>query len=658
MLIAAKPSVPQPPLLRTTVNAFTRSRAIHRLLRSLFTLMFLCGTAAIAQQSVPWLTRTGSNDRSGWNPHETQLTQQSVITKGISLVTVVPLCCDARGMEAQPLILPKVNTSKGVRDVMILPSMSDLVRGVDAHTGEDLWDIPLARSIDGSTAIDMHNINEHWGCLSTGVIDPDTARDYQVCWTSPDNTGNPATARYFMYVLNVADGSQPVKPVLIDGLNFNDDMRKARSSAVLIQPNGVKTILQCTGSVKETAKGSSGYCFAFDVASNKITAMMPTTKGNGAGIWMAGAGLACDTKQDCYAMTGNGGFDGVSQWGESFMKLRYTPATPPGQATLKVVDHWTPWTDEARAGAANAPANNIAGMSMMTEEVKPVGGGGMSIAMDHATLVAKKNDQGQPVLLVFPELSPMGRTDQDLGSGGVVFIDPLKIVCGGGKDGLLYCMHADKMGGTLPADLANAHANCAKLVGGRPVWASMSPGDIDPCPNDPRGLNFLPFGDSAHIHATPVAMFDPLLNSWILFIWGENQQLHKWAVTANSAPTYVTESHEFASPDARGASPGGMPGGFCTGSSNGNDPNTYLLVCSVPRGDANANKVQGHIVVFDPVHLAADGFLKKLWDSDDWGWSGNNLDSKYRLFNKFMPPMIDGGEIILPNYSGGVLIMR
>ncbi|HXQ33496.1 MAG TPA: hypothetical protein VN843_05695, partial [Anaerolineales bacterium] len=59
----------------------------------------------------------------------------------------------------------------------------------------------------GSQSIDNHQINQFWDCLSTGVIDPNTQRLYQVCWVSPDKTGSPQTARYFMFVLNVADGS-------------------------------------------------------------------------------------------------------------------------------------------------------------------------------------------------------------------------------------------------------------------------------------------------------------------------------------------------------------------------------------------------------------------------------------------------------------------
>jgi hypothetical protein len=621
-------------------------------------VFFIPVLASQAQQMQPWLTRSADPARSGWNDHETQLTQDSVRTKGVSLRTVVPVIGDGRGMEAQPLILPNVTTSRGVRDVMVLPSMADVVRGVDAHDGSSIWQVSLGTPIQGSRAIDFHNINDKWGCLSTGVIDPDTARQYQVCWVSPDGSGNPDTARYFMFVLNVADGSQVVPPVLIDGLDFNAEKRKARSSAVLIHPNGVKTVLECTGSVNEATNGPSGYCFAFDAATNRVTAMMATSRDSGAGIWMAGSGLTCDANQDCYAMTGNGAFDGVSQWGETFLKIRYVPPSGSAAASLKVVDHWTPWTDAARSGVANsAPQAQLAGMSMESEEIKPVGAG-MSMSLANARVQATKNRRGQPVLLVWPQLSAQGRTDQDLGSGGLAYISDLNIVCGGGKDGLLYCLRADDMGGTKPSDFANAQANCNKLIGATPVWATMDPGnDISPCPQDPRNLNFLPFGDTAHLHSPPVVMFDPIQNAWTIFVWGENQQLHKWKLSANAAPQFLAQSHEYASPDVRGTPPGGMPGGFCAGSSNGRDTSSYLLVCAVPRGDANANLVQGHIVIYDPVNVPADGFLTKLWDSDDWGWSGAQVDAKYRFFNKFMPPVIDGGEIILPNYAGGVLII-
>jgi len=58
--------------------------------------------SGVAQSTMqPWLTRSADNSRSGWNPNETELTQTSVITKGIIRATIIPLVGDARGMEAQ-----------------------------------------------------------------------------------------------------------------------------------------------------------------------------------------------------------------------------------------------------------------------------------------------------------------------------------------------------------------------------------------------------------------------------------------------------------------------------------------------------------------------------------------------------------------------------
>ena len=75
------------------------------------TCLFAVAQNCMAQSTtVPWLTRSADNSRSGWNPHETQLTQASVETKGITRATIIPVFGDARGMEAQPLILPNVKT--------------------------------------------------------------------------------------------------------------------------------------------------------------------------------------------------------------------------------------------------------------------------------------------------------------------------------------------------------------------------------------------------------------------------------------------------------------------------------------------------------------------------------------------------------------------
>jgi hypothetical protein len=602
---------------------------------------------------VPWLTRSADNSRSGWNPHETQLTQASVESKGIIRATIIPVIGDARGVEAQPLILPKVKTARGIRDVMVLPSMADVVRGVDAHDGSGIWQVRLGTPVTGARSIDSKLINQFWGCLSTGVIDPDKQRLYQVCWVSPDKTGNPQTARYFMFVLRVADGTEVVRPVLIQGKSgtqdFNAAMRKQRSSLVETNVNGVKTVFGCSGTINETEAGvASGYCFAFDVASNTVSAMLALTAGEGAGVWMAGQGAVADAQGFLYVITGNGDFDGVSQWGESFLKLKYTPSSAGVPATLQVADHWTPWTDLARTGQVAAHGVKLAGVSAPSEAIKPVGGG-MNISLKDAKLVPMVSDQGTPLLLVFPQMATGNWSDEDWGSAGPACIFSIGVCVATGKDGIAFPIRAGDLGGTTLADLATPKANCAKLAA-PPVWLTMSPGPVDPCPTDPRTLNFFPWGDTAHLHMTPVQFFDPALGSWTIFAWGENSQLHKWAVSSTGNLTYIAQSHEFASADVRGNSPGGMPGGFCSGSSNGANPNSAILVCTIPYGDANAHVVNGRLLVYDAVHLAADGSLRVLWDSQRWGVQF--------LFNKFDPPVIDGGQIYVPNYNGGVDLYR
>jgi hypothetical protein len=611
-------------------------------------------TPSAAQTSMePWLTHSADNSRSGWNAREAQLTQASVAAKGITRTTIIPVIGDARGMEAQPLILPNVKTGLGTRDVLVLPSMGDIVRGVDAHDGSGIWQVTLGVPVTGSQRIDSKRINQFWGCLSTGVIDPETQRLYQVCWVSPDKSGNPATARYYMFVLNVADGKEVVPAILIEGKSGNQDfnaaMRKQRSALVETNVNGVKTVFGCAGTIFETAAGSSGYCFAFDVASNKVSAMLALSAGEGAGVWMAGQGPAADAQGFLYLITGNGDFDGVSQWGESFLKLQYTPPSANSAAALKVVDHWTPWTDLARTGQKVEPSMRPSGVSASSEALMQSAMGRINTALKNARLEAMINDRGKPTLLVFPEIAQGAWADEDFGSAGPACIFQIGVCIAGGKDGLAYPIKTANLGGTTVADLANPKANCAKLAA-PPIWLTMSPGPVDSCPNDPRTLNFFPWGDTAHLHMTPVHFFDPVLNLWVIFAWGENSQLHKWKVSSAGALTYVAESHEYASANVRERPPGGMPGGFCSGSSNGADPDSALLFCTIPYGDANAQVVGGRFLVYDPVHLAEDGSLKVLWDSQQW-----NIQF---LFNKFNTPVVDGGQIYLPNYNGGVDLYR
>jgi hypothetical protein len=259
---------------------------------ALLSVLAFAASAPAQSTMAPLLTRAWDNHRSGWNQQETVLTQANVKAQGITRITTIPVVGDARGVESQPLILPGVTLADGTtHNVMILPSMANVVRGVDATTGAGLWQTPqLGTPITGSDSlgpngpgamcpgpnqtIDCYQINQYWGVLSTGVVDPDTSLVYLVAWTSPD--GTPPNGNHYMYVLNVKDGTQAVPPVLLDGKNGTQQwsayMRKQRSSLVMTNINGRKTIFFASGTIQELGTGAAGWVLAYDVATNQVTA--------------------------------------------------------------------------------------------------------------------------------------------------------------------------------------------------------------------------------------------------------------------------------------------------------------------------------------------------------------------------------------------------
>ena len=401
------------------------------------------------------------------------------------------------------------------------------------------------------------------------------------------------------------------------------------------------------GNDLETGAGASGWCFAFDVATNKVTTMLALTAGEGAGIWMAGRVVGrsarfpiCDDRKRRFRRR--------QPMGKSVLKLQYTPPSGDTAATLKVVDHWTPWTDFARTGQKVASTTpRPSGASAVSEALMQPVGGRMNFALKDARLVANINDRGKPTVLVFPQMAHGAWSDQDLASAGPACIFAIGVCISAGKEGIAYPVKMAQMGGTTPADLENPKANCAKLAA-PPVWLTMSPGPVDPCPADPD-LELPPRRRYGAPPYDPRAVLRPRAELMGDLRVGQNSQLHKWKVSSTGALTYVAQSHEFASDNVRETPPGGMPGGFCSGSSNGADPTRHFF-CTIPYGDANTNVVNGRFLVYDPVHLAADGSLKVLRDSQQF--------AVQFLFNKFDPPVVNGGQIYVPNYNGGVDLYR
>lgn len=363
-------------------------------------------SAPIASAQTGVFTHSYTNTRSSANTRETRITPTNV--GKLKLLRELKLDDgDDPRLEAQPLYVPHVSLSTGViADLAIVATMADYVYAFDVASGKKVWKRPLGVPITPTskgttqfgltkTDIDLYGTNLRWGILSTPVIDPETNTLYVVAWSSTD--GSIAEAIYQLFALDVVTGLDVKPPIPVDSgggpVHFIPHAQKQRSALLLMkapQSSGPprKTIIVAAGLVRETQPGH-GWVIAFDVESFRRTAAWTTTPAKqGGGIWQANRGPAADDDGFIYLMTGNGSFDGVTDFAESLVRLQYTPPAnvATGHGSLKVVDWFTPFVDADRH----------------------VG-------------------------------------DQDFGSGGAI-LPKARLVAGAGKDGVLYVVDRAAMG--------------------------------------------------------------------------------------------------------------------------------------------------------------------------------------------------------------------
>jgi outer membrane protein assembly factor BamB len=579
----------------------------------------------VAGSMTPVSTRSYDNARSCANPNETVLNASNVGTRGIKKLFSLPVPGDKRGCEAQPLIVPAVKMADGsTHDLAVLASMANGVFAYDANDGSLLWQVNLGNPIQGSKNLDLYLINDHWGILSTPVIDPDSNMLYCVTWTSPDGTAS--RAMHSFHALRLSDGMAAHPALSLQGAVYNPGnglpvqlfsaiIRKQRCGLLLTKVNNVKTVFIGCGTVSETDPKARGWILAVDLASFKLSAAFATAaRFSGGGIWQAAQGLAADSKGFIHCMTSNGAFDGKTEWGECFLKLKYTPPAPAKAASLKVVDWWSPFSDSGRIGKDPTLPN--------AKE-----GGDQTAAND------KEFD------------------DQDLGSGGPVCIEEYGLLAGAGKDGILYVTNLNNMGKTSNHDFSNPAVNYAKLKS-QPVWFTFYPGNgVSAAPQKVTDIDQYYNNLTHHQHSTPV-VYDSPVHGKMLFTWGENGNLRAWSIDQNGVLTYLACSAELASPNAARTNGrhGGMPGGMLSLSCNGKTPGAGLLWALVPLDDANSTLSPGYLYCYDADNFTtfSDGSrgLKLLWNSGDW-----NLNFTHPKFNV---PVVSGGKVFVPTYDARV----
>lgn len=572
-------------------------------MKLLVVLLFI-SSALMAQVS----TKSYDVARTSETRSEKTLTTARV-RAGLQMQPRIPCIGDARGCEAQPLI-------DGT--VMILASEANVIRGVRPEDGAGIWQTPaLCTPVRSITENDMWRVNDHFGMLSTGVIDPPTHKLYQVATCSSDGSGAHQSMTQHMYVIDTRTGNV-LANTLIDatsnGQRYATAPRKQRAALALWSQNGTKFVIVAAGSFAETGDNATGWILAFDTFDNQVKAAVSTR----AGIWMSGGGPSIDDDGLIYLGVGNGPFNGTTTFGEAVMQLQFTPPTATVPAKLSVLHAWAPYSDAART-CANAQLtqpkamlmNKISGDSAPTD---PPPGARMPMNTDCGAQWG----------------------DQDAHLSGTL-LQKSHLYLTAGKDGIGYLTNTSNFPDSHPADFANPKANCAKVKMYQLGWDL----GIDSCPASLPGLNRFPGGKTRHIHS-PLAQYLAPDSTQYVLAFAENSPLQAWRVNKDGTMTYVARGTEMASAQST-AQHGGMPGGFCSVSSD--QGANAIAWCAIPDNDANRTVTTGRLVAYDLTNFTG-GQIRTLWTSEQF------------VFSKFSQPVVYNGHVYLADYAGSVMHWR
>ncbi|HTV72892.1 MAG TPA: hypothetical protein VME66_04210 [Candidatus Acidoferrales bacterium] len=537
-------------------------------------------------------------------------------------------------VEAQPLVVRAVPTLGGTKDLIIAATMNNRVFAFNLVDGKLVWkSAQLAVPLADDKSFDIWATNTSWGILSTPAIDRSTYEMYLVTWGLESE--KPV---YRLRVLDIRNGeeetlgtgAQSSKGIIISGtVNYTgrdgtprtlsfDPARQKQRPALLLQ--GVKTqsgirhvVFVAFGALGEKldssgdpSRNSHGWVIAYDAddlhhkgAGATGAVWCTTPRGGDGGIWQAGSGVAGDPDGNVYALTGNGTFDGVTDYSESFLRLRYSRSVA-GVGRLQLVDWFVAFRDAQRAQDP-----------------------------DHQ--------------------------DRDLGSAGPIVIRDLGVVVGGGKDGILYATRLSNFGHEDPSSLAEPPfvAAYAPAKGTDPVKDLDAP--------SPDGLSHHIHGAPVYWRADGVGALlyvwgeNEMLRAF-------KYDGTRFALVA-SAPQSQRASRLMPAPggmpggfislSANGSDPtSGIVWATAptTGDANkGQDSTDGRTTFTTP-----THTVAGTLRAYDAVHFDVlpdhSRQLRLLWDSD------RRPGDAYGAFAKFTPPTIANGRVIVPTFGNKLVV--
>ncbi len=361
-------------------------------------LAALCVAPVRAQVSV--LTQHNDNSRAGANLQETTLTVANLNTANFGKLAFRLVDGD---IYAQPLIVSGAKGPAGDSKTMaIVATENNSVYAFDADnvnqaSNAQLWRTNLAPAIDyhdlyGAIGAPFcTDITTQIGITSTpAVMLTSTASPRTGVVFATGKSGSGTNFVYNLYALDLSSGNQLGK-ISIQGEVSGQGLGSTGSGAkakVAFNPRYQlnRPALALDGNVLYIAFGGHcdsgpyhGWVFAYDVSNPKalknIAVFCVTPNGKGpiihdnqfveglGGIWMSGEGPAIDESGNVYVATGNGTFNGTTDFSDSVLKMKLQDGqlrlldwfTPTDQVELKDDDY-----DLGSGGVALIPNSHLA----------------------------------------------------------------------------------------------------------------------------------------------------------------------------------------------------------------------------------------------------------------------------------------------------------
>lgn len=300
--------------------------------------------------------------RDGTNIKEYALTPTNVTTSTFGKLFS---CAVDGAIYAQPLWARNLTIGGAKHNIILVATMHDSVYAFDADTSPcvTLWHANLIDAAHGGAAGEtavtatllgsgFGDIRPEIGITSTPVIDPSTNTLYAVSKSTV--TGTAFFQR--LHALDLTTGNEQLngnKPMLIaasvpgtgDGSSGGsvafDPGQEGQRPGLALLPNGVVYVAWAS---HEDSNPYHGWVMGFDKASlNRVSVFNSSPNGRQGGIWMSGGAPAADAASNLYVITGNGNYNGITDFGDSILKLSgglslLDSFTPSVQANLDIND--------------------------------------------------------------------------------------------------------------------------------------------------------------------------------------------------------------------------------------------------------------------------------------------------------------------------------